>query len=143
MNGLKISDKYEDMKLDVIHEFISHSYWAKGIPLKTLKRALKNSLCFGVFTEANSQVAFARMVTDYATYAYLADVFVVEEYRNKGVARWLIGEILEHHQLQGLRRISLATKDAHGLYKQFGVKELANPGIFMELMDPDVYNRTY
>ena len=123
----------------MIHGFISASYWAAGIPIGTMRRAIENSLCFGVFTEGGDQVGFARMVTDKATFAYLADVFIVAAHRGKGLSKWLMQTILAHPELQGLRRISLATKDAHELYDQFGFKPLANPQIFMELLVPDVY----
>ena len=129
------------MDISLIHGFISNSYWAKDIPFETLERAVRHSLSFGVFTQSNDQIAFARMVTDYATTAYLADVFVLEGYRGKGISKWLMKEIMEHPKLQGLRRITLATRDAHGLYEEFGFRPLAKPEIFMELWNPDVYTK--
>jgi GNAT superfamily N-acetyltransferase len=141
VEGFTLSNDLEEMNLDMVHDFLSHSYWAKGIPFETLKRALENSLCFGIFSHSNEQVAFARAVTDYATYAYLADVFVLEEYRGKGISKWLMQSVLEHPQLQGFRRITLATQDAHALYEQFGFKPLASPQIFMERWNPDVYSK--
>ena len=128
------------MDLELIHAFVSSSYWAKNIPFETFERSLENSLCFGVFTELNEQAAFARMITDYATAAYLADVFVVEGHRSRGVGKWLMQQIVEHPKLQGLRRITLATRDAHGFYQQFGFTSLNKPEIFMELWNPDVYS---
>lgn len=142
MQGYKISTKLDDMDITVIHEFIKDSYWARDIPLKTLQKAIRNSLCFGIFTEPGEQVGFARMITDSATYAYLADVFVLEQHRGKGLAKWLMEYILKHPDLQGLRRITLATADAHGLYEKFGFKPLVRPHIFMEVWDPDVYKNT-
>lgn len=127
------------MDLDAVHEFLANSYWARGLPLETFRRATENSLCFGVLSPSNTQVAFARVITDSATYAYLADVFVIAEYRKRGISKWLLQEILEHSQLQGLRRIMLATRDAHELYRQQGFSELASPQIFMERWNPDVY----
>jgi len=127
------------MDLHAIHGFLASCYWAKGIPAETLKRAMDNSLCFGVLTDQGEQVAFARMITDRATYAYLADVFVVESHRGLGIAKWLMQTIMAHPALQGLRRITLATRDAHGLYAQFGFKPLANPSMFMEVSKPNVY----
>jgi GNAT superfamily N-acetyltransferase len=104
-----------------------------------MEKAIKNSLCFGVFTDSGNQVAFARMVTDSATFAYLADVFVLKEHRGKGLSKLLMQVIIAHPELQGLRRMALATSDAHSLYEQFGFKALGSPESFMELHQPDVY----
>lgn len=139
INGYRISSNLEEMNIDCIHEFISDSYWAKGIPKELLRKAIENSLCFGVFSDSNKQVAFARMITDKSTFAYLADVFVLDGHRGKGLSKWLMQTILGHADLQNLRRMVLATRDAHGLYEQFGFSKLANPTIFMELWKPDVY----
>ena len=128
------------MDLRLIHQFISNSYWAKGIPFSTFKKALKNSLCFGVFSIDKKQIGFARMVTDRATFAYLADVFILESHRGKGISKLLMQSIFGHPELQGLRRIVLATRDAHSLYEQFGFKLLANPNAFMEIWKEDIYN---
>lgn len=139
ISGYKASSEKKDMDLSVIHGYISRSYWAKNIPINTMKKAINNSLCFGVFTDSGQQVAFARMVTDSATFAYLADVFVLNEHRGKGISKWLMKIILENPNLQGIRRMALATSDAHGLYEQFGFKSLNSPESFMELHQPDVY----
>jgi len=139
VSGYKASSDFKDMDLMVIHSFISNSYWAKGIPLKTMEKAINNSLCFGIFTESGDQVAFARMVTDSATFAYLADFFVAKEHRGKGLSKWLMSIIIEYPDLQGIRRMALATSDAHSLYEQFGFKSLSSPESFMELHQPDVY----
>jgi GNAT superfamily N-acetyltransferase len=139
ISGYTISSKTKDMDATVIHGYISRSYWAKNIPLPTMKKAIQNSLCFGVFTDSGNQIAFARMVTDSATFAYLADVFVLEEHRGKGISKWIMKNIIEHPNLQGIRRMALATSDAHGLYKEFGFKALNSPESFMELHQPDVY----
>ncbi len=127
-------------RIDVaaVHDFLSTSYWAKGIPLEIVRRSIQNSLCFGIY-RSKEQIGFARVITDRATFAYLADVFVIEEYRGRGLSKWLMQCILAHPELQGLRRWSLATRDAHGLYRQFGFRELKSPERFMELHDPDVY----
>jgi len=135
----KISANFVDMDLEVIHGFISGSYWAKGIPVATLQRALENSLCFGVFTQTGEQVGFARMITDKATFAYLSDVFVLEMHQGKGLSKLLMAAILDHPDLQGLRRMVLATSDAHGLYQQFGFTALAAPEVYMELHTPYLY----
>ncbi len=139
INGYRISSDQSEMDVESIHKFISQSYWAKGIPIETLKKAIDNSLCFGVFNSEGSQVGFARMITDLATYAYLADVYVLEEHRGKGLSKLLMQEIMSHPDLQGLRRMTLATLDAHGLYEKYGFSELAKPETFMENCDPEVY----
>lgn len=115
-----ISDNPALLDIDLIHDFLSTgSYWAEGIPLETVEKALSNSLCFGLYKN-NKQIGFARLVTDKATFAYLADVFVLEEHRGKGLSKWLIEVIQSHPELQGLRRWMLMTRDAQGLYEQFG-----------------------
>lgn len=129
------------MDLAVIHGYLTGSYWAGGIPLATLAKAMDHSLCFGVFRVSGEQVGFARMITDRATFAYLADVFILQAHRGKGLSKWLMQSIIAHPELQGLRRMALATRDAHGLYEQFGFRALANPDTFMELWVPDVYRQ--
>ena len=126
----------------LIHRFLSEqSYWATGVPRAVVDRSLEHSLCFGVY-RADEQVAFARVITDRATFAYLADVFVLPECRADGLGQWMIGIVMRHPELQGLRRFLLATKDAHGLYARFGFAPLANPTRFLERFDPDVYARS-
>ena len=125
---------------NLIHNILSESYWAKGIPREVVERSIRNSLCFAVL-KGHEQAGFARVITDYATFAYLADVFILEKYRGRGLGKFLIRCIMQHPELQGLRRWTLATRDAHGLYAQFGFKPLANPDRFMELHNPDVYQR--
>ena len=139
VSGYSISSNPKEMDLSVIHGYLSNSYWAKGIPWDVMEKAVKNSLCFGVFTSTGEQVAFARIITDYATFAYLADVFVLQEHRGKGLSKRLLKTIIEYPDLQGLRRMLLATRDAHGLYQQFGFTPLNSPDLFMELHQPDVY----
>ncbi len=139
IEGYRISSKQKEMDFSVIYEFISSSYWAKGIPVNTLKKAIENSFCFAIFNSLNEQVGFARVVTDFATYAYLSDVFVLESHRGKGLSKWLVQEIIDHPELQGLRRFTLVTKDAHKLYSQFGFKSLSSPELFMEIWNPEVY----
>lgn len=139
IEGYRIRSNKSDMNIESIHEFITKSYWAKGIPIDILKRAISNSLCFGVFSKEEEQVGFARMITDSATYAYLADVYILEDHRGKGLSKWLMQEIMSHSDLQGLRRMTLATADAHGLYEQYGFTELAKPEVFMENWNPEVY----
>ena len=123
----------------VIHRWLSEeSYWAKGVPRQVVDRAIDNSLCFGAYVDG-AQVGFARMVTDRATFAYLADVFVLPEHRGKGYSQRLMDAILAHPDLQGLRRLLLATSDAHGLYAKYGFSPLSKPATFMERYRPDVY----
>ncbi|TYQ30975.1 GNAT family N-acetyltransferase [Pseudanabaena sp. UWO310] len=137
-----VSDCRENLDFELIYHFLnSLSYWAKDIPREVVVKSLDNSLCFGLF-QGNKQIGFGRVVTDYATFAYLADVFVVEEYRKKGLGKWLIECIIKHPQLQGLRRWMLATADAQGLYHQYGFVSLGNPERFMEKHDPNIYRRS-
>ncbi|WP_018016417.1 GNAT family N-acetyltransferase [Teredinibacter turnerae] len=139
VEGYRIKSKFEDMDVEKVHGFISRSYWAENIPFSIMRKAMKNSLCFGLFTASNEQVGFARVVTDSATFAYLADVFVHEDHRGRGLSKWLVEHILQHGSLQGLRRMILATADAHGLYAKYGFNELAKPEIYMESMNQNVY----
>ncbi|OUS28189.1 GNAT family N-acetyltransferase ['Osedax' symbiont bacterium Rs2_46_30_T18] len=141
MKGYSISSDQSKMDLNAIHTYLSKSYWAEGVPRETLAKALQNSLCFGVFC-ADQQIGFARLITDKATFAYLADVYILEQHRGKGLSKWLMQEIIRHPQNQGLRRIVLATKDAHSLYAQYDFKALTHPDKFMELWKPDVYQNS-
>ena len=128
MDGYSISSDPARLDIDVIHGYLSQSYWSPGIPRAVVERAIANSMCFGIF-KGEEQVGFARVVTDRATFAYLADVFVLEAHRGKGLSKALMREIRGHPDLQGLRRWMLATRDAHGLYRQFGfevVKDSSN-----------------
>jgi GNAT superfamily N-acetyltransferase len=126
------------MSVEAAHAFLSQAYWSPGVPLATVQRAFHNSLCFAVLAGAE-QVGFARVVTDKATFAYLADVYILETHRGKGLAKRLVQAIQEHPDLQGLRRFMLATRDAHSLYAQFGFAPLSGPSRFMELHNPDAY----
>jgi GNAT superfamily N-acetyltransferase len=126
------------MDFAAIHAFLTKSYWSPGIALATVERAMANSLCFGLFFR-QSQVGLARVITDKATFAYLADVYVLEAHRGLGLCKWLLEAIQGHPDLQGLRRFMLATRDAHGLYRQFGFEPLANPSRMMEIVKPNVY----
>jgi GNAT superfamily N-acetyltransferase len=124
--------------LGVVHDFLTECYWAKGIPRDIVARSIENSLCFGLYAEGK-QVGFARVISDYATYAYIGDVFLLESFRGRGLGKWLMECIMQHPRLQGLRRWSLVTSDAHGLYAQFGFEALKKPQNYMELHRPDVY----
>lgn len=129
------------LERDMIYHYLSQqSYWAAGLPRDVFERSLAGSLCFGVYV-AGKQVGFARMITDQATFAYLADVFVLPEWRGHGISKALLAHILAHPGLQGLRRMLLATADAHGLYAQYGFTALSRPERMMERLDQQVYQR--
>jgi GNAT superfamily N-acetyltransferase len=139
-NGLSISTDPSRLDRSLIHEFLGRSYWAAGIPGEVVDRSIEGAMCFGVF-DGGSQVGFARVITDRATFAYLADVFVLESHRGRGLATWLMEVIKGHPDLQGLRRWILMTRDAHGLYRKFGFREIADPSRCMEIVDREVYRR--
>jgi len=132
----EISDDRSRLDLNVIHHFLSkESYWASGRALETVERSIVNSLPFGIYKDG-ALVGFARVLTDFATFAWIADVFVLNEYRGRGLSKWLMEVIMEHPDLQGFRRWVLATKDAHELYRKFGFNELKRPERWMERPDP-------
>lgn len=133
-----LSSDLADQQPERIHAYLSRSYWAEGISLELVKRSIAHSLCFGVFHHG-VQVGCARVITDQATFAYLADVYVLEEHRRRGLAHWLVESVMAHPALQGLRRFTLATRDAYGLYAEFGFKAPTNPETIMEIRRPNVY----
>jgi GNAT superfamily N-acetyltransferase len=136
-----ISDDSSRLDVSFIHNFLANeSYWAKNIPIAIVEKSIANSLCFGLYHK-QQQIGFARLVTDKATFAYLADVFIVPQYRGRGLSRWLIETIHAHSELQTLRRWMLGTRDAHGLYKKFGWTSLAEPERFMQKHNPNVYQQ--
>lgn len=134
-----ISTDRSRLDLHVIHGFLTNCYWAKGIPREIVARSIEHSLCFGVYDGSGAQVGFARVVSDFATVAYLGDVFVLESHRGRGLSKWLMECITQHPALQGLRRWILLTGDAHELYKKFGFTPVKAPDRYMELHDPSVY----
>lgn len=136
-----ISTDPDRLDRPLIHEFLSASYWAKGIPRETVDRSIEGAICFGLYDDGR-QVGFARVITDGATFAYLADVFVLESHRGRGLAAWLMESILAHPDLQNLRRWMLLTRDAHPLYRKVGFTDLAHPERVMEKVDAGVYERT-
>jgi len=138
MSVYEISTDPARLDVDAIHAFLTQSYWSPGIPRTTVARAIANSLCFGVFWQGQ-QVGFARMVTDKTTFAYLCDVYVLEAHRGHGVSKQLMEHVMQHPDLQGLRRMMLATRDAHGLYAQFGFTPLSAPDRIMEVLKPNIY----
>ncbi|MCZ4223100.1 GNAT family N-acetyltransferase [Pedobacter rhodius] len=139
-NGFIFSDNKELIKIDAVHHYLSEvSYWAKNIPLETVKKSIENSLCFGIYKD-NEQVGFARWVTDKATFAYLCDVYVAQQYRGLGLAKKLMAFMIFHPDLQGLRRYQLTTLDAHELYRQFGFSALKNPERQMAIVTENIYS---
>ena len=137
---MKVCHTIDEHDFEQIHQFLSlHAYWCLNIPKHTLKTALSNSLCFVVKSDEDELLAFARVVGDYATFANLLDVFVLPNNRGLGVGKALINAVVEHPKLQGLRRFTLATKDAHGLYQQFGFKAPKFPDTNMEIYLPNIY----
>ena len=159
-NEFVISTDKNKLDIQFIQNYLStESYWAKNIPVETVKKSIDGSCCFGLYVNENvsaasqtlragsqnavrKQVGFARVVTDYATFGYLADVFVIEKFRGKGLAKWLMEEIMNHEDLQGLRRWMLATKDAHGLYIKFGFLPLDKPERIMGFKPFEAYPQT-
>jgi len=135
-----ISTERSRLDLDVIHGFLTRSYWSPGIPRETVERAIQHSLPFGLYLGA-AQVGFARVITDFTSFGYLADVFILEAHRGKGLSKWMMQVLFSHPELQGFRRWMLATRDAHGLYRQVGFTSLAAPERFMEKWAPDIYRR--
>ena len=139
-NGYVISTDRSRIDMPAVHAFMQDSYWAADRPLSTLRLAIENSICFGIYL-GREQVGFARVVTDCATFAWLCDVYVARSYRGQGLSKWLMECILAHPDLQDLRRWLLATQDSHGLYGQFGFHAPHKPERLMERFDPEVYKR--
>ena len=139
MSSITVSTDKSKLDIDLIHAYLcDESYWAKGIPRDVVERSIEHSLCVGAY-EGERQIGFARAVTDYAVFAYIADVFVIESHRGRGVSKMIMHAIMEHPSLQGLRRWSLVTSDAHALYAQFGFVPLANPEKYMEMVRKNPY----
>ena len=134
MNGYEISTDPARLDLDVIHGYLREAYWSPGVPRDVVERSIARSLCFGLYAPDGAQAGFARVVTDGATFAWIADVFVLEPHRGRGLGVWLMETLLAHPELQGLRRTVLATNDAHGLYERFGFEPLPTPERWMALV---------
>lgn len=137
-NGYVISTDKSRLHVDAIHSSLSQCYWSLGVPLHIIEKAIAGSICFGIYFD-EQQVGFSRVITDHATFGYLADVYVVEEHKGKGLSKWMLSCVFSHPELQDLRRFMLATSDAHGLYQKFGFDELSKPEIMMEIARPDIY----
>ena len=138
--GFAITTETSFFNIEFVHAFLSKSYWAEHIPIETVQKSIDNSISFGVF-HLGRQIGFARVITDKATFGYLADVFIDEAYRGQGLSKWLMEEIMTHPDLQGLRRLMLATRDAHGLYTRFGFSPLSNAERWMHIHKPDIYKK--
>lgn len=139
--GYIVSDDPAWLDAAAIHAYLTRSYWAEGIPLRTVAESLANSLCLGIYAPNGTQVGLVRVISDYATFAWLCDVYVLEEHRGRGLAKAALRLLVSHPKLQGLRRLQLVTRDAHSLYAQFGFTAVAEPDKHMERRDPDVYRR--
>jgi len=144
-----LSDDKNNLQLNVIHGYLTNSYWSQGISRKLIERGIANSLCFGLYlnVEKNSQssmqqIGFARVTTDKASFAYLADVFILPTYEKLGLGTALMNFVMQHSDLQGLRRFMLCTRDAHGLYKKFGFTEVESPQMMMQIAKPGLYLST-
>jgi GNAT superfamily N-acetyltransferase len=129
------------LDVDVIYNFLTNCYWAKGVPRDVVERSIEHALCFGIYDSEDEQVGFARVISDFATIAYVGDVFVLESHRGRGLGKWLMECITQHPALQNLRRWILTTRDAHGLYSQVGFTPVKWPERYMERYRPDVYEK--
>lgn len=139
MKQFKVTTNPDDLDLELTYSFISNTYWAKNISFEMFRKSIANSLVFGAYNESNEQVGFARVITDKATFAYLVDVFVLENYRNLGISKLIVQAITSDPELQGLRRFMLVTSNAHGLYSQFGFEPVTKPENIMQIWQPNVY----
>jgi len=139
-DDFKITTDKDKIDVSYVHWFLTHSYWAEGIPIETVERSIEGAFCFSVIY-LNHQVGFARVITDKATFGYLADVFIDENFRGKGLSKWLMDVIINHPDLQGFRRFMLATRDAHGLYAQFGFSPLTNTDRWMHIHNQHAYKQ--
>ena len=133
-----VSDDPDRLDVAAIHAYLTRSYWSEGIPLETVRRALSASLCVGLYHEGR-QIGLARVITDRTTFAYLCDVYVLEEYQGQGLGTWLMERVMAHPDLQALRRFSLVTHSAHGLYSPLGFTPVAHPERHMEMLRPGIY----
>ena len=128
------------LDIQAVHAYLSRSYWAERIPRDVVEKSIEGSICFGLY-DGSRQIGLARVITDKATFAYLCDVYVLEEYRGRGFGKWLMEAVRSHPELQNLRRFVLLTRDAHGLYEQFGFTQPKDPNRYMEIARPDVYQQ--
>jgi GNAT superfamily N-acetyltransferase len=141
LGAYTLSDDPARLDLTAIHAYLTRAYWSEQIPRETVERAARGSLCIGAYDANGAQVGFARFISDYATFCYVCDVYVLEAHRGQGLSKGMMKMAKEHPKLQGLRRWMLVTNDAHGLYKQYGFTEVARPERFLEITVPDIYKR--
>lgn len=134
-----ISDDSTRLDLRAIHAYLTRAYWSPGIPAEIVRRAVRSSLCVGAYDPSGAQVGLVRVISDYATFCYVCDVYVLEQHRGHGLSKAMLAMVMAHPKLQGLRRWSLVTADAHGLYRQFGFSAVAQPERHMERLDADIY----
>jgi len=146
MSSTDVASDYEistdPTRLDIgaMHAYLTRSYWSPGIPFATVERAARHSLCFGLYEKSSGkQVGLSRVVTDYATFAYLCDVYVLEEHRGRGLGKFMMSAVMAHPALTGARRTMLGTRDAHGLYAQYGFRAPPDDGVLMQILRPDMY----
>jgi GNAT superfamily N-acetyltransferase len=139
--GYLISDDPARLDVGAIHAYLTRSYWAEGIPRETVARSVVNSLCLGIYAPTGEQVGLVRVISDYTTFAYLCDVYVLEPHRRRGLSKAAMNAVMSHPRLQHLRRMQLVTQDAHGLYARHGFHVVTHPDRHMERRDPDVYKR--
>jgi GNAT superfamily N-acetyltransferase len=139
-DNFSISTDPARLDIDAIHAYLTRSYWAEGIPREIVAKSLEGSICFGLYA-GDRQIGLARVITDKATFAYLSDVYVLEEYRGQGLSKWLMEAVRSHPELQSMRLFLLLTRDAHGLYEKFGFTRPSFPDRFMELADREIYKR--
>jgi len=140
--GYEISTEQSRLDIGAMHAYLTRCYWSPGIPLATVERAARNSLCFGLYEKASGrQVGLTRVVTDHATFAYLCDVYVLEEHRGRGLGKLLMRAVMAHPALTGARRAMLGTRDAHGLYTQYGFRAPPDDGVLMQILRPDIYGK--
>ncbi len=138
---MEISTDKTRLDIPKIHDFLcNRSYWAKGIPIEIVTKSIENSLCFGAYNQAGELLGFGRVITDFATFGYICDMLVFEEYRGQGISKKIVAEIMAHPDLQRFRRMMLFTLDAHGLYRQFGFENSANPERMMQIASMNVYD---
>jgi GNAT superfamily N-acetyltransferase len=144
LDGYEISTDPARLDIAAMHAYLTRSYWSPGIPLTIVERAARHSLCFGLYEKASgAQVGLTRVVTDYATFAYLCDVYVLEEHRGRGLSKRMMQAVMSHPALAGARRAMLATRDAHGLYRQFAFSDVGTSRTLMEIVRPDIYRAAH
>ena len=140
-DGYVISDDPARLDVGAIHAYLTRSYWSTGVPREVIERAVRNSLCIGGYTAGGDQIGLVRVVTDYATFAWICDVYVLEAHRGRGLSKAMLRAVLSHPELRTVRRFTLATRDAHGLYAQFGFVPVAKPEAQMEKRQPQPWQQ--